>query len=410
MKIFKKFINNIDIKKCNKNYKKILPQIALRSKNKPLNVLFLVRENSKWSYQSLYELFLKDDNFNPVVAVSVLTLVHDGKDKTRSNLEESYNFFKSKAMNVVYAYKNGEYVDLKEFNPDIIFYDEPWDLPEIHKPKYVSDFALTCYSSYSYLLVPYKEEFFVDFYNSLFCYFSEDDNVYDWYYSCNRRKINNCFKTGYIKFDEYLNNSSIKDYSEWKNPEKYKIIYAPHHSFENKGINIATFRENGKFILELAKKYPQTTWIFKPHPRFEHRILRSGIMTRDELNNYFDEWEKVAKIYQNGDYIRLFAQSDLMITDSSSFLAEYLYTKKPLIRPVNKNQTPFNKTGNEIIKAYYNVFNNEELEKTFSEIVINKNDYKAQQRIELSNKFFNDRDFVAKKIVEILKREIGINK
>ena len=143
--MLKNLINTIKYKYCTKNYKNILQKLRNEIKTRPLKVIFLVRENQKWTYKSLYEQFEKSEHFEPLVLVSILTLAHKGKDKTRNNLDENYKFFKSQGLNVDYAYKNGKYINLKEFNPDIVFYDQQWDLPTIHKPHRVSDFALTMY-------------------------------------------------------------------------------------------------------------------------------------------------------------------------------------------------------------------------------------------------------------------------
>ena len=82
----------------------------LKHKQGKIKVVFLIRENQKWSYQSVYEEMANDDEFEPMVVVSLLWLSHIGKDKTRNNLEENYEFFASRGINVDYAYKNGEYV------------------------------------------------------------------------------------------------------------------------------------------------------------------------------------------------------------------------------------------------------------------------------------------------------------
>lgn len=81
----------------------------------------------------------------------------------------------------------------------------------------------------------------------------------------------------------------------WREPDKFKIIYAPHHSFTD-GMHFATFLENGKFILELAKKYKnKTTWLFKPHPKLEYALIKENLMTEDEVRQYYKEWEKLVQ-------------------------------------------------------------------------------------------------------------------
>jgi CDP-glycerol glycerophosphotransferase (TagB/SpsB family) len=345
-----------------------------------IKVVFLVRENQKWSYQGLYEKLKQDERFEPIVAISLLTLAHKGKDKTRQNLSENAEFFKKRGIDFVYAYRNKKYIDLREFNPDIVFYDQHWDIPQIHSPYNVSKFALTCYVPYGYGVLDFKADYTKNFHKLLYRFFVENElNIqrFETYESGNSK---NCIALGQPKLDAYLNNSSVP--AIWKDENKLKIIYAPHHSFDKNGLNFATFQENGKFILELAKKYQnQTTWIFKPHPRFRYACWRRKIMTLKESENYYKEWENIGIIYEAGDYFEIFKTSDLMISDCCSFLAEYLPANKPYIRLVSDNMSvKFNSIGEKILNCCYEAKNNMDIEKYFRDIIINKNDNKREIR------------------------------
>ena len=141
--MIRKLVNKIEYKVVNANFSKKLKEI--KSLKRKIRVLFYVSENQKWAYQSLYEELEKDARFEPLVVVSLLTSVHKGYDKTRDNLEENLSFFKSRNINVEYGYKNGNYIDLKCFKPDIVFYEQSWDLPKINSPYNVSKYALTCH-------------------------------------------------------------------------------------------------------------------------------------------------------------------------------------------------------------------------------------------------------------------------
>lgn len=393
-KVVRNFIAKYQEKFCLNNYKKILTRV--QNKKGKIRVLFLVRENQKWSYQSLYELLEKDEKFEPLVVVSILEIARKGKDKTRQNIDETYRFFRSRGMETEFAYKKGKYVDLREFNPDIIFYDQPWDLPKIHQPQEVSKFALTCYASYSYELLNNRDDYTPSFHRLLNTFFVEDKinlERYESYKSGNKR---NCIIVGYPKLDNYFQlNNKISQ----KNDE-FKIIYAPHHSLEKNGLQLATIRENGKFILELAKNNPQTTWIFKPHPRLKYAMLKNGYMTEDKINAYYKEWEKIGYICNEGNYLEIFQSTDLMITDCCSFLAEYLPTGKPLIRLINHHAASLNKLGEKICSGYYYSDNNKELESLFKQLVIEKNDCKKTLRENLITEILDKNKTSSEKIIE----------
>lgn len=366
--MFKPLIDSFNYFKCNQNYKKKLEELHSRKNTTPIRVCFLVRENQKWSYQSLYELLDKSEDFEPIVLVSLLWLSHIGKDPTRNNLVENYNFFKEKGMNVQYAYENGEYLDLHNFEPDIVFYDQQWDLPKIHQPTSVSEFALTCYVPYGVGLFNLKDDYTSNFHRLLFKFYIENEITYERF-----KKADNCYIAGNPKFDFYSESISVNEEKLWKKPTCKKIIYAPHHSLDKKGMNLATFKKNGKFILKYAKTHPETTWVFKPHPRLKYALLRNKIMSEDEINKYYDSWQRIGNVIEDGNYFDLFKTSDLMITDCCSFLAEYLPTDKPIIRLTINNKTNFNSLGKLINESCYEVKDNKELEFWLSRLLFRKN-------------------------------------
>jgi len=409
---YREFCASIDLKKdidiVHKNYVNVLSR--LKNKTDKIKVVFLIRENQKWTYQSLYEILDKSDKFEPLVLVSILTLSAKGKDKTRNNLNENYNFFKSKGMNVDYAYKDGKYIDLKIFNPDIIFYDQEWDLPVIHKPKCVSEFALTCYCSYGYELLEKEKAYTQEFHRFLYKFFVEHEENIKRYKLYNKHNAENCVVAGYPKLDLKANDVECE---LWRDNNKIKIIYAPHQSFEKKDIRLATFDKNGKFILELAKKHPETTWVFKPHPRFKYALLKNKIMNSDEIEKYYSEWAQIGLVYTEGDYSALMYTSDLMITDCCSFLAEYLSTLKPLIRLVNKQSIKLNSIGEIIMKGYYSAASYSELNSLFTDIIDNKKDDRKIIRKDIINEIIDTKETAAHKIYnyilnDVTKMEVGV--
>ena len=422
IKIFKKYTSNDGYKTIYevfgikishiRSYIEVYSNYAInleRIKNKAekIKVAFIASENQKWCYQSLYELFEKDKRFEPVVLIYVTLRAHKGQDNTRLNLEENYNFFKDRGMNVEYAYKNDDYVDLKDFNPDIVFYEQPWGMPSIYKPQYVSDFALTYYMPYGIPLFDFKFDYTKKFHLYLHKLCTDSEITLNRLAKYNKKCFLNTEIVGYSKLDVYLDKISDNAENYWKYPEKFKIIYAPHHSIEqNSKYGTSTFNHNGKFILDLAKKYPDTTWIFKPHPRLKYTLSKHKVMTDSEINDYYNEWEKIGKVYTKGDYFGIFKTSDLMITDCCSFLGEYLPSKKPVIRPLRKNMVKLNSLGKEIVKGYYEPKNNKELNEIFKKIVIERKDEKINTRENSIQKIIDFNEPSANKIYNSITKEL----
>lgn len=381
----------------------------MKDKNK-IRVIFIVSENQKWGYQGVYEAFDKDEHFEPLILISLLDVVHKGKDTTRLNFEENYNFFKSKGMNVEYAYKDGKYLDLKSFNPDVVFYEQPWGLPKRYKPYYVSKFALTCYSDYGSCLFHSPNNYKQNFHKLLWKFFVDnklDLTIFDSY---NKSNSENCVVTGKPKLDVYFTKNETNDNAIWRDCDKIRVIYAPHHSIEQNSMNLATFLDNGKFILELAQKHPETTWIFKPHPQLKCALLNSGVMSEEEIDTYYKAWENVGRAYLQGSYFDIFKTSDIMITDCCSFLDEYLPTGKPIIHLINANHIEYNLFGAKIISQNYKAYNCKEIEEFFNELVINKNDYLKEARMKLISEVIDFSEPSSEKIINYLKNNIMIYK
>ena len=217
----------------------------------------------------------------------------------------------------------------------------------------------------------------------------------------------NCIALGSIKLDNY---EIINKEKYQKDDNKKRIIYAPHHSFDSDtGHNCATFLENGDFILNLAKNHPETKWIIRPHPEFYDRLLKTNKKTKTQIDEYFLEWEKIGTISKPTDnYFEQFILSDCLITDSISFLAEYLPLDKPLLHLRNKNQKEkFNSLIEKIISSYYQIYSNNELEEIFNNVVLLNNDYLKDKRKENIKLLMIDNKTASYKIVQYLKREIN---
>ena len=390
---------------CKNNYKNKIKQIKKISKTRPINVVFIALENEKWGYQALYESLKKDSRFNPVVLVGIHYDIHKKKDCTKYNLEENYEFFKQKGIKVEYIYQDGKYKNLKDFKPDMVFYEQQWGLPKFLRPETVSKYALTFYCPYGLSLLDYKSDYMRKFHSYLYKYFVDSNCNIERFETYHKGNSINCTPVGYSKLDEYLDDKKIDLNKYWKDSNKFKIIYSPHHSFDAESLRMATFRENDQLILNLAKNNPDTTWIFKPHPRLKFALIKNNIMSEEEVNQYYKEWETIGNVYLQGDYLNIFKSSDLMITDCCSFLAEYLPTGKPLIRLKNKNATALNTLGQEVVKGYYETKNNAELIETFNQLVMEGNDPKKELRINSQSLVI---DFKQKSSLKILSELLKI--
>ena len=380
------------------NYARKLIELQKEFGKRKIKVGFLVSEPAKWQYQSLYEEMEKSDLFEPVVLVTNLLI--KCSHNFYKTIEECFRFFELKKLNVRYVYdlRKKKFISAKNFGVDILFYQQPWGLDDSQHPVAASKYALTGYVPYGLHFVKFNESYMSDFHLLLWKMFIENSSQIEWFSQLARKEVSNCLVVGYPKLDAYLNMANVGAIDK----HKPLLIYAPHHSFEKDGLNCATFHKNGMDILALAQKYrEQIDWIFKPHPRFKTAVINNIIMSNTEIDDYYTAWQQIGTVYECGDYIDLFKQSDGMITDCISFLGEYLPTGKPIFHLLGESR-PFNDFAKSIIVSYYQIENIAELDSIFNQVIINHEDIKKEERCSRIPLLFDRNEKSASKIISKL--------
>ena len=104
-----------------------------------------------------------------------------------------------------------------------------------------------------------------------------------------------------------------------------------------------------------------------------------------QVEKYYKFWDNSENTdyIKNGDYLDLFKISDALITDSGSFLAEYLPTGKPLLLLQSKKTVGYNEFGNKIIQSYYKASKWEDIEFFITKVIVMNGDYMKEQRNQL---------------------------
>ncbi len=310
-----------------KNYENLLEQLKTKDK---IRVAFLSSENAKWGYQSVYESLNENERFD---VLPIVDLSSDG------NVSD---FFKSRGMPVCRD-------NLKNLKPDVVFYEQTWGLPPPLHPICVSEYALTLIVSYGFFLI--CEEGWRDMFaqHKMDCFWkvlAESSFHKDFYKKAGG--LENTVVTGYPKLDSYLEPSKS---SPWKGDGR-RIIWAPHWSLDGSTLQMSNFIEHYGFFLDFAGEHKEYSFILKPHPRLRQACEDSKLLDYDE---YIEQWNRLenAVVYDKGDYFGIFKTSDVMITDSSSFLAEYYPSKKPLIFMNKSSRSGFNDFGKRLVETFY---------------------------------------------------------
>ena len=394
----KEFFYNLKVKQNLSYISKNQKQVLKKLKNKSvLNIIFYVYDESKWKSQSVYDLMIQDERFNPIIVATKNCAVKENANyQTIEDVKRCYEFFKNKGMRVEYGYdtEKDDFIPFEKFNPDIIIYSHPWYVYKTQGPVVCSKFALTFYIPYFLPASEQWHEYGLRFHKYLFRHYVPTDLVKE-FYSKNREDGGKSLKVvGHPILDYYLKK---------ENP-KY-IIYAPHWTVCGDNLRFGTFDWSGKKILEFAKAHPELNWVFRPHPLMYKFMQTSGFMQKEEIDKYYKEWKGIGIYSQGGDYTDLFNESYAMITDCGSFLTEYFVSENPVIHLFSEKFIP-NPTIKEIDKTYYIAHNLEELEKHLEDVILNKNDYKKQDRVELLQKLNLKDNCSAKRIIDDIMNNI----
>lgn len=355
--------------------------------NRKRRIVFLVNETSKWKYQKLYSLLKEAHIFEVDIVLTIAdvdwNLSNEGR---KEKLLREREFFRGRKMATTIGYdmERNYTVPLRAFAPDIVIYQQPWLIAKNQAPREVSKCALTLYAPY-YIPTYVNPKGACDtfFHRELFAHFVINDSLKNYFleYCGNKYHAGDFFALGHPMIDDILQNIDSS--------KKVKCaIYAPHWSMPHlntrkvNSANLSTFLEYGENILEFAKTHAEIKWIYKPHPSLYRFLVDYNIWSREKADAYYKQWERVGTACYDGDYLKAFNESSVMITDCDSFLAEYALTGKPIVHLIgigvgNRKFSPYGA----LFDTYYQVRSNTELIKALQDYVVMGGDPNRAERL-----------------------------
>lgn len=234
-------------------------------------------------------------------------------------------------------------------------------------------------TSRPYQMMMRQEEYFGKFWRI----YAENQDCFD---DLSKNPVcKNIVLSGYPKMDALAR-------QDVKPRERKCIIVAPHHSIIKNGchVNFGQFLYYADFFLELPKRYPDIDFIFRPHPiLFTNLNMFCGADKADEYWRKIEDMDNCV-LQRCGDYMYAFANSDGLIHDCGSFVAEYLYTGKPCCRMLPKDvdiEREYSDFGIKCVKCHYYAYNEQDIVKFIEEVVKSGNDPKKQMRQEFFAQF-----------------------
>ncbi|MGN0014146.1 MAG: CDP-glycerol glycerophosphotransferase family protein [Candidatus Gastranaerophilaceae bacterium] len=360
--------------------------------------MFICPDYKAWGVKNLYDLMVKSDYFEPIIAISPYN--HQSKNVAEDitkKINDNLKYFKSLNYNCVVLNNNSYLSEMEKISPDIVFFNSTLFLDSIIDIfNCAKKTCLTAYVSYGYFLTNLQDgQFNTPIHNLLDYIFWETPMTLEMSKKYAFNKGVNGYFLGYTKIDD-LNDKNYIPKDVWKKQAtpKKRIIWAPHHSIENdkEHFGFSMFMELHEFMFELAEKYKDKIQIaFKPHPLLKGR-LATQVWDKEKTEEYYNKWQEIENCQlEDGVYTDLFLTSDAMIMDSVSFMCEYTAMNKPCLFTVRDESVnhKFNELGTLIFdKCLYKSgadYKNDII-RFVEDVVLNGDDYIKVERTKIINK------------------------
>lgn len=388
-----------------KKHKELL--VGIKGKKK-IKVVFLAIHKSVWKVDPVFQKMLVDPYFDPLVLVCPYTAY--GKDRMWEDMRECLAYFKEKGYPTYSSYNDVErhWIKLDEIAPDVVFFTNPHNLTrkEYYEEVYLN--YLTCYVPYAYEVSQYagnQSQYNQSFHNAMWKIFTAHDCSKLIYETVSANRGKNVTVTGYPGVEEFsdCNNSTARIKWKAQSQRKVRIIWAPHHTIDSPEIPYSNFLKYCEFFRQLATKYESATqWAFKPHPILKSKLYRHVEWGIEKTDKYFEFWANRGNTQlELGEYADLFLESDAMIHDSGSFLAEYLFVEKPVLYLVAtaSYQNYYNDFGKEALAACRLADDEESILRFVESLIADALDIKVEHKLFLERYCFERANSPSMKIL-----------
>ena len=376
--------------------RRLLPQVRSRytvhaercreklAQGQKLRVAFLVCDASMFSGESVFQKLREDARFECEICVA--PRLTRGEAFLRETLSKTVEILTARYGNAVRALYNPQTRKVETLTADIVF------STILYEDQTSPEFTVEHLSEHSLVAVLYYG------YGGLFCtnesktpflpnvvlawrYFVTNDFTRQMSVERNPQLAANIAVTGYCKMDRLA-----QCMPNAKRTRK-RVIISPHHTIEQSadGLTLSTFLTHAELFLKLPEMFPEVDFVFRPHPLLFPRLATAKWWGVERTAAYRARMESFANVefQQGGDYFATFADSDAMIHDCGSFLAEYFYTGKAQCYLLADEETvarqflPFSRR---LLAHTYRAFTDEEIIAFLRKVVVAGEDPKAPER------------------------------
>ena len=370
------------VKKTQINHLIALKAVRQKIENhSKVNVCFTVAMASMFPAKQLFEKMICDDLFNPFVLI--IPDVRFGKDKiAASQLRCRDEMLKSYSEGYIrlVPLENDIFDICKDV--DIVVPSLPYDvsIDKYNMKNFHKNGKLSILINYGFFRSVFDRKIFnLCSYSSYWKVFLETEYNLAEYRKYSLSKGKNAVLSGYCKMDSY---------KEMEKKNGIVIMISPHHSVEggfNPYLKLSNFIKYADLFLALPGKYPNITFIFRPHPALFLTLEKPSQWGKKKADNYLIKMKSYQNVIysEQADYFQDFALSDGIIQDCGSYLVEYFYTKKPccyMLKTKSDIDEEFTELGKLCLENCYIAYEEQHIIEFIDNVIINKQDPKKQSR------------------------------
>lgn len=384
--------------------------------NEKIKVLFICHRPAVWgSLKSVYQALKQDTNFEVTILAipNKKELPEMGLEHEIYESEGAEEFWKGENCVCGYNYDTKEWIDPKSFSPDYVFCQQPYNVAksELYKSWMIGQYARLCYVAYATDFIGagvLEETSPKDYLQNVYAYFTQN--------SIDDKLINNILRTqgniftktqmtGFPRYDDLAQYQGMES-NVWNYPKSerhFRVLWTPRWC-TNEGN--CSFFEYKDLMPDYIINHKEYDFVFRPHPQAFKNWQRTGEMPIEECNQYEARYEKAENmgIDKERDYFSTIFSSDCLISDVSSFIADYFMTGKPIIYCHKIDM--FNELSSKMAEGFYWVKNWNELKDTLAMLQAGEDPLKVK-REQILRELGMDKQNAGEQIKEYLLKDAG---
>ena len=373
-----------------------------------IRAVFLVYSSSMFSTRALFEEMARDARFDPKIAV-----VPDfrwGKDTAEKERvrckEELSKTYSSRYFLPVEPTADGNWPDVLS-ETDLAIFATPYSLSDFrYNPHWaVGRPFLPVLVNYSYPLGKFtdwvmKRQNMGYFWKILW----ENEDILEEYRQNSLLHGANGVCAGCMKLDSLASLSSSPR-------TRKRVLICPHHAIYKSGAFAASnFLRFSDFFALLPTRYPDVDFVFRPHPHLFRRLSDPSVWGKRKTREYRERLLSHPNLAwsEGGNYLSEFVESDAIVQDCGSFLAEYFFVGKPCCYMIREDSADlFSLFGKECLSHCYQAREEKDIVDFLEKVVIGGEDPMRADREAFRNRVMVNYPHAARSALDGILDEIG---